>query len=115
MTGRKSQEDLMKALIAGKKSSFIAVTGRRRVGKTYIIDEVYRKQFCLRITGIQDAETQIQINNFTQKIAEHLDFPIITSPKNWQEVFELLKVYLKSLPKNRKQVIFIDRTTKNRN
>lgn len=108
MTGRKSQEDLMKALIASKKSSFIAVTGRRRVGKTYIIDEVYRKHFCLMITGIQDAETQIQINNFTQKIAENLDFPIITPPKNWQEVFELLKVYLKSLPKNRKHVIFID-------
>lgn len=108
MVGRKSQETLMNGFLARKKSTFIAVTGRRRVGKTYIIDEVYSKHFCLRITGIQDADTQTQINNFTQKIAEYSGLPIITPPNNWQEVFALLKTYLKTLPKNKKQVIFID-------
>lgn len=108
MVGRKSQEKLMNGFLLRKKSAFIAVTGRRRVGKTYTVDQVYGKYFCLRITGIQDADMQTQINNFTQKIAEHSGLPIITSPNNWQEVFALLKTYLKTLPKNRKQVIFID-------
>lgn len=67
-----------------------------------------REHFCLRITGIQDADPLIQINNFVQKIAEYSKFPIVTPPNNWQEVFQLLKAYLETLPKNRKQVIFID-------
>lgn len=108
MVGRKKQKDLMNGFIERKKSAFLAVTGRRRVGKTYIIDEVYGDHMCLRITGIQDADTQTQINNFTQKIAEYSGLPIVTPPNNWQEVFQLLKIYLKSLSKTKKQVIFID-------
>lgn len=108
MVGRKSQEKIMNEYLTRKKSAFLAVTGRRRVGKTYLIDEVYGKHFCLRITGIQDADPSIQINNFVQKIAEYSKFPIVTPPNNWQEVFQLLKAHLQSLPKNKKQVIFID-------
>ena len=108
MIGRESQENVMNGFLTRKKSAFLAVTGRRRVGKTYIIDEMYGKHFCLRITGIQDADTQVQINNFTQRIAEYSSFPIITPPNNWQEVFALLRTYLKTLPKNKKHVIFID-------
>ncbi|WP_205677764.1 AAA family ATPase [Brumimicrobium salinarum] len=108
MTGRKEQENLMNGFINKNKSTFLAVTGRRRVGKTYLIDEVYGNHLCLRITGIQDADTQAQINNFTQKIAEYSKLPIVTPPNNWQEVFSLLKIYLKALSKSKKQVIFID-------
>lgn len=108
MVGRESQEKIMNQFLERKKSAFLAVTGRRRVGKTYLIDEVYGKHFCLRITGIQDVDIQTQINNFTQKIAEYSGLPIVTPPNNWQEIFSLLKIYLKNLPKNRKQVIFID-------
>lgn len=108
MIGRKAQEKLMKDFLKRKKSGFLAVTGRRRVGKTYLIDEVYGGHFCFRVTGIQDADMQTQINNFTQKIAEHSGFPVVTAPGNWQEVFMLLKAYLQTLPKNKKQVLFID-------
>lgn len=108
MAARKAQENLMKGFLTRNKSAFLAVTGRRRVGKTYLIDEVFEKYFCLRITGIQNADLQTQINNFTQKTAEYSGLPIVTPLSNWQEVFLLLKTYLKTLPKNRKQVIFID-------
>lgn len=108
MIGRKSQKKIMERFLSRKKSAFIAITGRRRVGKTYTVEQVYGKYFCLRITGIQDADMQTQINNFTLKIAEYSGLPIITPPNNWQEVFALLKTYLKTLSKNRKQVVFID-------
>ncbi|MGB6093582.1 MAG: hypothetical protein WBF83_07475 [Moheibacter sp.] len=109
MTARKEQENLMKDFLTRNKSTFLAVTGRRRVGKTYLIDEVFKKYFCLRITGIQNADLQTQINNFTQKTVEYSGLPIVTPPSNWQEVFLLLKTYLKTLPKNRKQE-FINKT-----
>ena len=108
MIGRKAQIALIHKTIKQKKSSFIAFTGRRRVGKTYIINQEYGEHFCLKITGIQNADLQTQIVNVTQKIAEHSKQSIVTVPNNWQEVFLLLKIYLQTLPKNKKQVIFID-------
>lgn len=108
MVGREYQIALMNETLNISKSCFVAVTGRRRVGKTYLIQHVYKQNMCLSITGIQNADTQIQISNFIQKISEYSKKRITPKPKNWQEVFVLLKNYLKSLPKNKKQVIFLD-------
>lgn len=108
MIGRVQQIKQMEKLLSKRSSSFVAVTGRRRVGKTYLIDEVYKSYYCLSVTGIQDADTKTQIRNFTEKIVEYSKQPIVTIPQNWQEVFLLLKQYLQTLPKRKKQVIFID-------
>lgn len=108
MVGRKEQIDTMTELLDLQKSYFVAVTGRRRVGKTYLIDQVYKDHICFGVTGIQDGEQKVQIANFVQKLAEYSNIPIVTIPQNWQQVFILLKKYLEGLPKNKKQVIFID-------
>jgi uncharacterized protein len=109
MIGRQGQIALMENSIKANHSSFVAVTGRRRVGKTYLIRQVYTKNMCLSVTGIQNATIQVQINNFMQVLAEQskTDFSI-GKVSNWQEAFILLKKYLKGLSKKKKQVIFID-------
>lgn len=108
MIGRSLQIKMMTDALVSKKSHFIAVTGRRRVGKTYIIDQVFEKNICLRVTGIQDASMEEQITNFTIKLAEYSNNPIPVTPNNWQEVMHLAKNYLKTLSKNKKHVLFID-------
>jgi uncharacterized protein len=108
MVGRKDQITRMKDGLRANKSSFVAVTGRRRVGKTYLIEQVYTGHFCFKATGIQAADTKSQINNFVQKITEYSKWPIAQLPTNWQEVFVLFKNYLKKLSKKKKQVIFLD-------
>ena len=108
ITGRDTQVKVMKALYKRDKSYFVAVTGRRRVGKTYLIDQVYQDRMCYRVTGIQDGSQEEQILNFIQKLAEYSDIPIVTPPENWQQTFILFKKYLHTLPKNKKHVIFID-------
>jgi len=89
--GRSNQKKEMKSLLKQHKSNFLAVTGRRRVGKTFLIDEVYCDNICLRVTGIQDADTEQQIFNFTQKLKEHSDLQIVTTPENWQQVCQQLR------------------------
>ena len=106
--GREAQIKVMKSLYALDKSYFLALTGRRRVGKTFLIDQVYRDRMCFRVTGIQDGNIETQIINFVQKIAEYSHIPIVSIPDNWQQVFILFKTYLKSLPKHKKHIIFID-------
>ncbi|MEX1002061.1 MAG: ATP-binding protein [Crocinitomicaceae bacterium] len=108
LIGRKEPIKKMRELLNSRKSEFLAVTGRRRVGKTYLIDEVYKEHLCFRMTGIQDATIDQQLFNFQQKITEYSELNIFTTPSNWQEAFLILKSYLKTLKKDKKRVIFID-------
>lgn len=108
MVGRTEQIELLKEALNSKKSSFIAVTGRRRVGKTYLIDEVYRKNMCIRITGIQKANLGDQMRNFVRKIEEYSGIPFIGRPMNWSQAFQILKFYLSQQSNRKKQVIFLD-------
>jgi uncharacterized protein len=105
--GRHNQIERLEEALKNDTSSFIAVTGRRRIGKTFLIDTVFEKQICFRITGIQGVDMKAQVNNFHAKLEEwdgKLDYKITT----WQEAFLHLKKYLKKLDKHQKQVIFID-------
>lgn len=108
MVGRKEETKVLRKLISKNKSSFLAINGRRRIGKTYLIDSFFTTNICFRITGIQNATLDVQLNNFSLKLAEFSDTKILSSPKNWQEAFLQLKTYLKTLNKKTKQVIFID-------
>jgi AAA+ ATPase superfamily predicted ATPase len=108
MVGRYSERESLNIIIKKKKSAFLAVTGRRRVGKTYLIDKHFERNMCFRFNGVQDASFVEQINNFTIKLSEYSKTPLISSPKTWQEALFILKNYLKTLDKKKKQVIFID-------
>ncbi|MGL4632657.1 MAG: AAA family ATPase, partial [Leadbetterella sp.] len=108
MIGREAQTNELQSALKSRKSAFIAITGRRRVGKTYLIDEVFKKNICLRVTGIQNGDTQTQQINFLQKIASHASTPFVSTPKNWQEIFLHLKTYLKTCSPRKKHVIFLD-------
>ena len=60
------------------------------------------------MTGIQNGNMQAQLVNFSIKLSEYDGSLNPQKPKNWQTAFLLLKTYLKTLPKDKKQVIFID-------
>ncbi len=108
MIGRKEHIKKMTDLLKSGKSEFLAITGRRRVGKTFLVDNVYKDHVCFNITGIQNGSMEEQLLNFRIKLSEHSKTPLISAPKNWQEAFFQLKTYLSTLDRRKKKVIFID-------
>ncbi len=108
ITGRESQTKTLNELLTINKSSFVAVTGRRRVGKTYLIDTFYKKNISFRLTGIQNANKKEQLINFTNTLNKYSNLQLISPIKNWQEAFLYLKQYLETLNKRTKKVLFID-------
>ncbi len=108
MIGRKEEIKRIKVLLRSNKSEFLAVTGRRRVGKTFLIDTLLKEYYCFSMTGIQKGNTSIQLTNFAIKLSEYNGSYEPKIPKNWQVAFLQLKAYLKDLPVTKKQVIFID-------
>lgn len=108
MVGRKEEIKRISAVLESNKSEFLAVTGRRRVGKTFLIDTLLREHYCFSMTGIQNGNTNTQLVNFGIKLSEYDGSFEPTVPKNWQQAFLKLKAYLHTLDTSKKQVIFID-------
>ncbi len=108
MIGRKKEIEKIERLLASGRSEFLAVTGRRRVGKTFLIDALLGKNYCFSMTGIQNGSITAQLINFGVKLSEYNGASTPKAPESWQAAFLQLKAYLKTLGKEQKQVIFMD-------
>ena len=108
MIGRQKEREKVEQLLSSERSEFLAVTGRRRVGKTYLIDALLGKNFCFSMTAIQNGTTKSQLTNFNIKLSEYDGTSTHKVAENWQMAFQQLKIYLKTLDKSQKRVIFID-------
>lgn len=107
--GRTLEKEKLDAALSSSRSELIAVYGRRRIGKTYLIREYYSKQIIFSFSGLRNATRQDQIENFMLELKERTDAFNGEKPDNWLQAFNILKHYLKSLRKTqKKKVIFID-------
>lgn len=107
--GRKKEQINLNNALLSNESELIAIYGRRRIGKTFLIRNVYRAHIVFDITGIKGAKKTIQLRNFQSQLKNASSrFHNIDTPKDWFEAFEFLKVYLDKLISKKKKVIFID-------
>ena len=88
------------------KPEFMAVYGRRRVGKTYLIRQFFNDNFDFYVTGIYNGTKKEQLQNFQKQLNHYADasFPLVS---NWFDAFDQLKTYLQHLNKKR-VVVFLD-------
>ena len=85
----------------------MVVMGRRRVGKTFLINNAFEGDFVFKLTGSKDQTNAEQLTNFAHEISDRLGLETPT-PANWSEAFRLLGKYLDSLPATSRLVAFID-------
>jgi uncharacterized protein len=107
--GRAKEQEALLDVLDSRESEMVAVIGRRRVGKTFLVRQVYADLVDLEITGIQHASMKEQIQSFTlalKKTFEWYDFP--KTPKTWLSAFHLLTNCLDSYQKEGKKIVFLD-------
>lgn len=106
--GRKQEQQILQELYQRNRSEFIALYGRRRVGKTYLIKELFSKAYTFQLTGLSKGNTKQQLQNFHASLLRFdpskQDDAI---PTSWFSAFQLLIHYLENVTTNRK-VVFID-------
>lgn len=107
LIGRETEIGIINKCINSEKSEFIAVYGRRRVGKTFLIRTHFNNTFQFQLTGIANTDTERQLLNFNTALAIYKKQQIEPIAKNWFEAFQQLRTYLEGL-KTKKKVIFID-------
>lgn len=103
--GREKEQLLLKEYINSDQSEFVAVYGRRRVGKTYLIQQVIGNDYAFYVAGMNNVTMRIQLKNFMQGIRRKQ--PEVPLAKTWLDAFIALENYLESLPSGKK-IVFID-------
>lgn len=106
--GRQKEIALLDEIYESPKSEFVAVYGRRRIGKTYLVDKMFGDQYDFYLTGIYEGTRKEQLTNFAHQLEIYSKQQPCYIPKDWMEAFFMLRKYLTTLSYKWRIVIFID-------
>ncbi len=111
--GREAELAILEECLSSEAPEFLAIYGRRRVGKTFLIRKYFQEQDVIFFdtTGTKDEAMKVQIKHFTRQIGKifygYKRTRLLPS-KNWDETFELLTEAIEGADKNKKIVLFLD-------
>ncbi len=108
--GRDAEINILQDLLDSKNPELLAIYGRRRIGKTYLITRFFESRgIFFEITGIAGGTRKEQLRQFPGafkeafRMKDHVDQPL-----DWLEAFELLIEKIKKEPKKEKIILFFD-------
>ena len=93
MIGRKKEYETLKKLLDSKESEFAVLYGRRRIGKTYLVNEVFGGNYAFHHAGLREGNTRKQLDAFRLALRQqgYFDCPRL---RTWLEAFFELENYL---------------------
>jgi len=109
ITGRIAEKKILAAKLVTTEPELIAIYGRRRVGKTYLVRTFLKDALVFEFTGIHGATTKTQLENFSQALQLATKSPVaLAIPPNWLHAFMMLDTYINTLSSDKPTVIFFD-------
>lgn len=105
--GRKKEYSRLDKCMREDTAQLIIVYGRRRVGKTFLINQYFDNTFDFKLTGAYGEPKAVQLNSFASELSRKSHKKKII-PKDWTEAFELLRDYIEEKDEAEKCVIFFD-------
>ena len=104
--GRESELELLDKYNKSGKSEFVALYGRRRVGKTSLVRYYFKDKFDFYVTGVLDGTKTDQEDAFYDALVKH--GYVGDKPKNWKEALNALGTILEKKKRKKRCVVFID-------
>ena len=106
--GRNLEQALLKEAIDNDKSELIALYGRRRIGKTYLIREYFKTSIVFEMSGLFGGSLKDQLETFSKELVKRTKRTELETAKSWFQAFTMLESYLDKFKSESKKVIFID-------
>ena len=108
LIGREKEITLLIEYTSSTRPEFVAIYGRRRVGKTFLVNHLFNGKMAFAMTGVLDGTSEEQMEAFVDALQEYSKKPV-KRPENWMEAFRLLKDYLKRKVKLKQRcIVFLD-------
>lgn len=105
--GREHEQDILQHCIESPRAEFIAVYGRRRIGKTYLVKQYFKDAFDFYTSGIYKVSRTEQLKQWQTQLNRHSGEKR-SRPKDWFEAFDQLRDYLETRSDDEKLILFID-------
>lgn len=105
--GRKHEQDILQRCVQSPRAEFIAIFGRRRIGKTYLVKQFFGNTFDFFTTGIYQISRVEQLKHWQSQLHKYSKQKR-PRPKDWFEAFDQLQEYLSTLNDKERLILFID-------
>jgi predicted AAA+ superfamily ATPase len=107
LVGREEEGRILQDCLESTRSEFVALYGRRRVGKTFLIKTLFEKQFTFYATGVLNGTREDQLVNFGAELTNYGGdiMPPVTS---WRDAFDRLRQLIDAAPAKEKKIVFLD-------
>jgi AAA+ ATPase superfamily predicted ATPase len=108
--GREREKKKLSKILSSGEPEFLAIYGRRCVGKTFLIHEFFHnKGLYFELIGQKDAVLIMQLENFYQAIQETFQPKLpIKKPDSWKEALSILTTLVEAQPAKKKIILFFD-------
>lgn len=115
LVGRKPEIEILNKALHSPDPEMVALIGRRRVGKTYLIRQTFAGKIDFELTGEYKSGMRRQLQNFADRLTLHSK-PLlpIQAPNNWHEAFNMLVMWLEASPKPEKRILFFSQRAAHR-
>lgn len=112
LTGRVPEMRKLALAMASGEAEFVAIYGRRRVGKTYLVREFFGNAIRFELIGMHGVTLADQLENFAIALGQAKGLrESLQPPDSWRAAFEQLQRHIEALPPpaaNSKHVVFLD-------
>lgn len=107
LIGRENERKELDRSLNSNRSELVIVYGRRRIGKTFLIERHFNQTFDFWYVGVRNVSTRTQLRLFSKQLRKYsgrADYRF----QDWFDAFDALEEYLETLPADRKKIVFID-------
>jgi AAA+ ATPase superfamily predicted ATPase len=109
LVGRDAEREILRRVLESDQPELVAIYGRRRVGKTFLVREFFRDHLAFELTGVHEASLEQNLANFAAALGQATGAAHrLAAPADWHEAFQQLTAYLQTRRTDGKVVVFFD-------
>ncbi|MCR5455244.1 MAG: ATP-binding protein [Bacteroidales bacterium] len=108
LVGRQKEIERLRLCEESERAEFVIISGRRRIGKTFLINRLYGNKFVFAYTGGHNLSLNEQLMMFAERLRKYTKTPVQIKLKNWFDAFLQLENYLEKTKTNNKKILFFD-------
>lgn len=109
LIGRKAEKDTFQHCLDSDESKLVAVYGRRRVGKTFLVRQFFGSKIKFEVAGLHQGDLNEQLLHFAASLAKQgWQEAALYQPDSWKKAFDMLERFMDTWKGRTKKVVFLD-------